>query len=244
MKELGLSLKLSDMERKELKGRFLFSISLTSRLSRWYFLSFMRTDRSVIFRLWMLLLLMPADQSWSSSCERVVLSDLTQHYWCAVPSPGGGSSAAAKHKQNRCNTDDSMVGFSKSILANSNRILNPPNAMMTEMNSIWRSVFPLHLWIHFAFLIFLMLSPQRAFLFLLFQFCDCFSFPYLWLSISFSHCSVANLLTPSFPLPFSTLSFSMMWTVPFLARPNCNSVSFHLWEIWNIKTNNSLLHSQ
>lgn len=73
VKELCLSLKQSGIERKQLKGRFLFSISLTSGLSRWSFLSLMRTDRNVIFRLWMLLLMMPAEQSWSSSCKGVVL---------------------------------------------------------------------------------------------------------------------------------------------------------------------------
>lgn len=60
MKKLNLSLKQSDIERKEQKGRF-FPISLTSRLSRCCFLSLMRTDRSVIFRLQMLLLMMSAD---------------------------------------------------------------------------------------------------------------------------------------------------------------------------------------
>lgn len=166
---------------------------------------------------------MPADQSWSSSCKFEVLSDLTQHYWYAC-------STAAKHKQTWCNTDDDKVGFFKAMLANGNRILNPPEAVMTEVNSIWRLVFPLHLWIHFALLILLMLSPQTAFLFLLFQFCDCFSFPYLWLSISFSHCSVANLLTPSFSLP-SLPSLSAWCELCIFQLGQAVRVSFHLWEI-------------
>lgn len=75
----------------------------------------------------------------------------------------------------------------------------------------------------------------------LFQFCDCFSFPYLWLSISFSHCSVANLLTPSFSLP-SLPSLSAWYELCIFHLGQ--TVSFQLWEIWNIKTNISLLHSQ
>jgi len=63
-------------------------------------------------------------------------------------------------------------------LANVNRILNPRNATMTEVNLICGLVFPLFLWIHFAFLLFLTLSPETAFLFLLFQLCDSFSFVY------------------------------------------------------------------
>lgn len=49
---------------------------------------------------------------------------------------------------------------------------------MTEVNSICVLVFPLFLWIHFALLIFLTLSPETAFLFLLFQLCDPLSFAY------------------------------------------------------------------
>lgn len=111
VKNLSLSLKQSDIERKELK-KAIFSQFLWLQES-WgaAFLSLMRTDRSVIFRLQIILLMMPADYCWSSSCKRVVVSDLIPYTWYGIAFPEGNCSAAAKHKKVRCNTDDDKVVF-------------------------------------------------------------------------------------------------------------------------------------
>lgn len=41
----------------------------------------------------------------------MVISDLVLYYWYTVPFPEGGFSAAAKHKEARCKTDDKVFFF-------------------------------------------------------------------------------------------------------------------------------------